>query len=53
MDACGICEPEVERREELELERLALQNKLLERQIELLGQSQEYRCCPEGTDEPA
>jgi len=46
MDECGICEPMVERREELELERLALQNKLLERQIELLGQAQEYRCCP-------
>ena len=28
-------------------ERKALENKLLERQIELLEKSQEYRCCPE------
>ena len=46
MDECSICEPEVERRESLELDRLELQNKLLARQIELLEKSQEYRCCP-------
>jgi hypothetical protein len=33
---------------QLELEHLALENKLLERQIELLEKSQEYRCCPAG-----
>lgn len=53
MDACGICEPEVERKHELELERLALQNKLLARQIELLDKAQDYRCCPAGETETA
>ncbi len=46
LDECNICEPEVERRETLELDRLELENKLLARQIELLDKSQEYRCCP-------
>jgi len=46
LDDCNICEPEVERRENLELDRLELENKLLARQIELLDKSQEYRCCP-------
>lgn len=46
MDSCGICEPNVERREQLELEQLELKNKLLARQIELLDKAQEYRCCP-------
>jgi hypothetical protein len=46
LDDCNICEEEVRRREALELTRLDLQNKLLEKQIELLANSQEYRCCP-------
>ncbi len=46
MDSCGICEPAVEQREQLELAQLELQNKLLTRQIELLDKAQEYRCCP-------
>ncbi len=46
MDKCGICEDNVERREDLELKRLDLQNQLLSKQIELLEKSQEYRCCP-------
>lgn len=46
LDECNVCEPALQRRIELE-------NKLLERQIELLEKSQEYRCCPEGsTEEP-
>ncbi len=36
---------------ELELARKELENKLLERQIELLENSQEYRCCPAGSEE--
>ncbi|MED5620947.1 hypothetical protein [Ideonella sp. BN130291] len=52
MDDCGICEPEVERMHELEVERMALQNELLKRQIELLDKSAEYRCCPAGMAEP-
>jgi hypothetical protein len=39
LDECNTCEPERERFHKL-------QNDLLERQIELLEQSQEYRCCP-------
>ncbi len=46
MDKCGICEENVERREDLEIKRLDLQNQLLAKQIELLEKSQEYRCCP-------
>ena len=46
LDDCNICEPEVQKREQLELDRLDLENKLLARQIELLDKAQEYRCCP-------
>jgi hypothetical protein len=46
LDDCSVCEPELERKIQLELERKELENKLLERQIELLDKSQEYRCCP-------
>lgn len=44
LDECNVCEPELKKKIELEL-------KLLERQIELLEKSQEYRCCPDGTEE--
>ena len=48
LDECNVCDDS--RREEikLELERRSLENKLLAKQIELLEQSQEYRCCPAG-----
>jgi hypothetical protein len=46
LDACSICEPNLEQDIELDLKRKELENKLLERQIELLDKSQEYRCCP-------
>jgi hypothetical protein len=46
LDDCNICEPEVQKRQQLELERMDLENKLLARQIELLDKAQEYRCCP-------
>lgn len=48
MDECSICEPEVHKRMQLELERMELENKLLARKIELLDKAQEYRCCPAG-----
>jgi hypothetical protein len=51
LDDCSICEPNLDRELELELERKELENKLLQRQIELLDKSQEYRCCPEGSVE--
>lgn len=51
LDDCDVCEPELQREIQLDLERKALENRLLERQIELLEQSQEYRCCPPGATE--
>jgi len=44
MDTCDVCEPALERKIELELE-------LLKKQIDLLEKSQEYRCCPAGSEE--
>jgi len=51
LDSCSTCEPAREQSIKLDLERKALENKLLERQIEILEQSQEYRCCPKGEAE--
>jgi hypothetical protein len=54
LDTCDTCEPNLEKKIELELERMALENKLLARKIELLDKAQEYRCCPcEEEAEPA
>jgi hypothetical protein len=39
LDECGVCEPHLQ-------ERMQLENDLLRKQIELLEKSQEYRCCP-------
>jgi hypothetical protein len=50
LDDCDVCEPELHRSIELDLERKALENKLLARQIELLDKAQEYRCCPDGAE---
>ena len=49
LDDCSICERTLDREIQLQLERKELENKLLQRQIELLDKSQEYRCCPAGT----
>ena len=46
-------EPALKRQIELELEHQALQNRMLERQIELLENAQEYRCCPRDEAEDA
>jgi hypothetical protein len=51
LDPCDVCEPELQRKTQLELERLDLENQLLRRRIELLDRAQEYRCCPEGQTE--
>jgi hypothetical protein len=45
---CDICEPARRKEIELDLERKALENQLLKRQIDLLDKAQEYRCCPAG-----
>lgn len=49
LDECDICEPELKKAMELDLVHKSLENDLLKRQIELLDQAQEYRCCPEAT----
>jgi len=51
LDECDTCEPSLQKEIELDLGRKQLENKLLERQIELLEKSQEYRCCPGESDE--
>ena len=53
IDTCDVCEPELQKKIELELEEQALRNQLLKRQIDLLDKSQEYRCCPAGPAEKA
>jgi hypothetical protein len=54
IDLCNVCEDSRKKSIDLDLIRKNLQNKLLEKQIELLEKSQEYRCCPvgEAEDEP-
>ncbi|MCA9572696.1 MAG: hypothetical protein KC656_32880, partial [Myxococcales bacterium] len=51
LDECGTCEHALQREMELDLERKHLENRLLERKIELLEKAQEYRCCPADEDE--
>ena len=51
LDECDTCEPNLEKKIKLELERMELENKLLARKIELLDKAQEYRCCPCEEDE--
>ena len=51
LDKCDICEPELKQEIELELQKKKLENDMLQKQIDLLEKSQEYRCCPEGEDE--
>jgi hypothetical protein len=46
LDTCDICEPELQEQMQLELDNKKLQNQLLQKQIDLLEKSQEYRCCP-------
>lgn len=50
LDECSTCEPALQREMELDLERKGLENRLLERRIELLEKEQEYRCCPADED---
>jgi hypothetical protein len=51
IDDCNICEPELRRKTKLEIDILALENKLLEQKVVLLEKSQEYRCCPADVEE--
>ncbi len=51
LDECSVCEPALKAQIKLELLRKELENRLLERKIELLEKSQEYRCCPANEEE--
>jgi hypothetical protein len=42
---CMICEPYVVAKQKLELERLALENRKIRREINLMDQYKDYRCC--------
>jgi hypothetical protein len=42
---CMVCEPYVAAKQKLELERLALENRKLRREINLMEQYKDYRCC--------
>jgi hypothetical protein len=53
LDKCNTCEPQLQAKIKLDLERQALENEMLKKQIELLEKSQEYRCCPETKSEEA
>jgi hypothetical protein len=53
LDECDTCEPELAKLYELEVERKALENQLLQKQIDLLEKSQDYRCCPAEPAVPA
>jgi len=47
LDECDICEPARQKEIELDLERKRLENEKLKREIELMDQDQQHRCCPE------
>lgn len=51
LDECNVCEPNLQSLIGLELDNQKLRNDLLQKQIELLEKSQEYRCCPVGEAE--
>jgi hypothetical protein len=53
LDDCDICEPTLHRSIELDLVRKHLENEKLKREIELMDQDQQHRCCPAGATEPA
>ena len=51
LDKCDTCEPARQKEIEYDLERKRLENEMLKQQVLLLEKSQEYRCCPEGSEE--
>lgn len=51
LDDCDVCEPNLDLSIKLDLERKQLENDLLRKKIDLLAQSQEYRCCPADEEE--
>jgi hypothetical protein len=53
LDDCDICEPTLHKSIELDLERKRLENEKLKREIELMDQDQQHRCCPADETESA
>lgn len=53
LDDCNICEETQQEFIKLEIENQFLRNQLLKKQIDLLENSQEYRCCPVNESETA
>jgi hypothetical protein len=51
LDECDICEPALMQAMQLELDRKQLENEKLKREIDLMDQDQEHRCCPAATEE--
>ena len=51
LDECDVCEPNLDRAIQLDLERKQLENELLKKKIDLLEKAQEYRCCPADEEE--
>lgn len=52
LDSCSTCEPSLQKKIALDLERRELENQMLQKKIDLLEKAQEYRCCPDGEEEP-
>ena len=52
LDDCTACEPELHRKIELELERMELENRKLEREIELMDRDSDHRCCSDEQPSP-
>ena len=52
LDTCDVCEPELYREMELDLERKRLENERLKREIELMDKDQQHRCCPAPEPQP-
>jgi hypothetical protein len=52
LDECDICEPALAQAMQLDLDRKQLENEKLKREIDLMDQDQQHRCCPTEADEP-
>ena len=50
LDDCNICEDTLMQEMQLDLAHKQLKNELLKKQIDLLEKSQDYRCCPVGSE---
>lgn len=50
LGSCMICEPTLLAKHQYELERMRLENELLEKQISLLEKHKDYRCCDDDVE---